>query len=65
MMYINDMRCHLAEPNTCRARRIAMDHALRICLALHGDALDEDIFVAGLLAGQPDLSRRRNQQQAV
>lgn len=25
---------------------------------LHWDALDEDISVAGLLAGQPDLSRR-------
>ncbi|MEY3144396.1 MAG: hypothetical protein RL342_67 [Pseudomonadota bacterium] len=42
-----------------------MDHALRICLALHGDALNEDISVARLLAGQPDLSRRRNQHQAV
>ncbi len=27
---------------------------------LHWDALDEDISVAGLLAGQPDLSRRAN-----
>ena len=27
---------------------------------LHWDALDEDISVAGLLAGQPDLSRRPN-----
>ena len=26
---------------------------------LHWDALDEDISVAGLLAGQPDLTRRR------
>ena len=25
---------------------------------LHWDALDEDISIAGLLAGQPDLSRR-------
>ncbi|MBK6649766.1 MAG: DUF2442 domain-containing protein [Betaproteobacteria bacterium] len=25
---------------------------------LHWDALDEDILVAGLLAGRPDLSRR-------
>ena len=25
---------------------------------LHWDALNEDISVAGLLAGQPDLSRR-------
>ena len=25
---------------------------------LHWDSLDEDILVAGLLAGQPDLSRR-------
>lgn len=25
---------------------------------LHWDALDEDISVAGLLAGQPDLTRR-------
>ena len=25
---------------------------------LHWDSLDEDISVAGLLAGQPDLSRR-------
>ena len=29
---------------------------------LHWDALDEDISVAGLLAGQPDLSRRRMRQ---
>jgi len=29
---------------------------------LHWDALDEDISVAGLLAGQPDLSRRRSHQ---
>ena len=27
---------------------------------LHWDALDEDISVAGLFAGQPDLSRRAN-----
>ena len=27
---------------------------------LHWDALDEDISVAGLLAGQPDPSRRAN-----
>ena len=27
---------------------------------LHWDALDEDLSVAGLLAGQPDLSRRAN-----
>ena len=27
---------------------------------LHWDVLDEDISVAGLLAGQPDLSRRAN-----
>ena len=31
---------------------------------LHWDALDEDISVAGLLAGQPDLSRR-NAHHAV
>jgi hypothetical protein len=31
---------------------------------LHWDALDEDISVAGLLAGQPDLSRRGAQQPA-
>ncbi len=31
---------------------------------LHWDALDEDISVAGLLAGQPDLSRRARQQPA-
>jgi hypothetical protein len=29
---------------------------------LHWDALDEDISVAGLLAGQPDLSRRGSHQ---
>jgi hypothetical protein len=29
---------------------------------LHWDALDEDISVAGLLAGQPDLSRRTVRQ---
>jgi hypothetical protein len=28
---------------------------------LHWDALDEDISVAGLLAGQPDLTRRSSQ----
>ena len=28
---------------------------------LHWDALDEDISIAGLLAGQPDLSRRATQ----
>lgn len=28
---------------------------------LHWDALDEDISIAGLLAGQPDLSRRSKQ----
>ena len=32
---------------------------------LHWDALDEDISVAGLLAGQPDLSRRGKQQHAA
>lgn len=31
---------------------------------LHWEALDEDISVAGLLAGQPDLSRRPNHQPA-
>ncbi len=31
---------------------------------LHWDALDEDISVAGLLAGQPDLSRRGTHQPA-
>ena len=31
---------------------------------LHWDALDEDISVAGLLAGQPDLSRRANHMPA-
>lgn len=29
---------------------------------LHWDALDEDISVAGLLAGQPDLTRRGARQ---
>ena len=29
---------------------------------LHWDALDEDISVTGLLAGQPDLSRRTVRQ---
>ena len=29
---------------------------------LHWDALDEDISVAGLLSGQPDLSRRTVRQ---
>lgn len=28
---------------------------------LHWDALDEDISIAGLLAGQPDLSQRKTQ----
>ena len=31
---------------------------------LHWDALDEDISVAGLLAEQPDLSRRGTHQAA-
>lgn len=31
---------------------------------LHWDTLDEDISVAGLLAGQPDLSRRGTHQAA-
>lgn len=31
---------------------------------LHWDALNEDISVAGLLAGQPDLSTRGTQQPA-
>jgi hypothetical protein len=31
---------------------------------LHWDALDEDISVAGLLAGQPDLTRRGTHQAA-
>ena len=31
---------------------------------LHWDALNEDISVAGLLAGQPDLSRRDTPQTA-
>jgi hypothetical protein len=31
---------------------------------LHWDALDEDISIAGLLAGQPDLSRRGSQLSA-
>lgn len=31
---------------------------------LHWDALDEDISVAGLLAGPPDVSRRSTQQAA-
>ena len=31
---------------------------------LHWEALDEDISVAGLLAGQPDLTRRGAVQQA-
>jgi len=31
---------------------------------LHWDALNEDISVAGLLAGQPDLSRRGMRQTA-
>ena len=29
---------------------------------LHWDALDEDISVSGLLAGQPDLSKRKMRQ---
>jgi len=32
---------------------------------LHWDALDEDISVTGLLAGQPDLSRRGKQQHVA
>jgi len=31
---------------------------------LHWDALDEDISIAGLLAGQPDLSRHSKQLTA-
>jgi hypothetical protein len=31
---------------------------------LHWEALDEDISVAGLLAGQPDVTRRGNRQVA-
>ena len=31
---------------------------------LHWDALDEDISVAGLLTGQPDLSRHPNRSLA-
>ncbi len=31
---------------------------------LHWEALDEDISVAGLLAGQPDLTRRGTRQAA-
>ncbi|MDE2417645.1 MAG: DUF2442 domain-containing protein [Burkholderiales bacterium] len=31
---------------------------------LHWEALDEDISVAGLLAGQPDLTRRGTHQTA-
>jgi hypothetical protein len=31
---------------------------------LHWEALDEDISVAGLLAGQPDFTRRGSQQVA-
>ena len=31
---------------------------------LHWDALDEDISVAGLLAGQPDQTRRNTHQAA-
>ena len=31
---------------------------------LHWDSLDEDISVAGLLAGRPDLSRRGTHQAA-
>lgn len=31
---------------------------------LHWDALDEDIQVAGLLAGKPDLTRRRSRRPA-
>lgn len=31
---------------------------------LHWEALDEDISVAGLLAGQPDLTRRDTHQPA-
>ena len=31
---------------------------------LHWEALNEDISVAGLLAGQPDLTRRRPHQVA-
>jgi len=31
---------------------------------LHWDALDEDISIAGLLAGQPDLSRHGKQLTA-
>ncbi len=31
---------------------------------LHWEALDEDISVAGLLAGQPDLTRRDTHQAA-
>ena len=31
---------------------------------LHWDALDEDISVAGLLAGQPDITRRARHQPA-
>ena len=31
---------------------------------VHWDALDEDISVAGLLAGQPDLTRRNFHQTA-
>lgn len=31
---------------------------------LHWEALDEDISVAGLLAGQPDLTRRNVHQAA-
>ena len=50
-----------------RLLEAAPEHRAQVELSkggLHWDALDEDISVAGLLAGQPDLTRRKPQFSA-
>ena len=53
----------IAAPLAWFPRLLAATAEQRACVelskgGLHWDALDEDISVAGLLAGQPDLSNR-------
>ncbi len=60
----------IAVPLTWFPRLLDATPEQRACVelskgGLHWDALDEDISVAGLLAGQPDLSRRGKQQHAA
>jgi hypothetical protein len=46
---------HLLHASPAQREQVAFGHA-----GLHWEALDEDISVAGLLAGRGDMTRRAN-----